>query len=122
MSREAADADKSGMAEQLRQLLGIDVKFERLSKDDLLKLWQAITNLSQLAAVGGRTIRKTVQDKLWNRPLSELINRPNLSELMKEAGTQSGPLGLGVLPNLIKEFTSPAEVPTKKPTAAPSTT
>jgi hypothetical protein len=108
-----SETDKGSVAEQLRTLLGVDIKFEKLSKDELVKLWQVLTNLGELAAVGGRTLRRTVNDKIFQKPLAEIIGQPNFSELMNKAGSEGGFLGFGIGPRFMKNLTEPASLPAK---------
>lgn len=97
------------LAAGLRELLGIDVQFEKLSKEELIKLWTVTTNMSTLAQVGVKNLKVKAQGQVreaLEKPLKELLNTPRL---LKEGGllhtlTQGeGILGLGIFKGILGE-------------------
>lgn len=89
---------KEDLASKLRDLLGVDVKFEKLSKEDLVKLFEVVSNAWRLAEVGMRSIRDRVsgvaEREALNKPLREVLGRPSiLRDLFQRKG---GLLGFGI--------------------------
>lgn len=67
---------KEEIAAELRKLLGVDIKFEKLSREELIQLAEAI---------------------------DRLLEKAEKEELEEEKEEDMGPFGLGILPSIRKQ-------------------
>lgn len=105
MAAEKVDRKKEELADRLRQLLGADIEFERLSTNDLNKLYHILSNLQQLALVGVNALRMTLQSEGRNLKLSDLVGDKRLlgeNGILSKMVGDNGILGLGILPNILR--------------------
>ena len=85
------ELNKEEMSAKLNELLGLKEKpiaFEKLSKEELQRLDDALEALS----LGGGLFGK----KLLNRPVGEIMDM-RLRDVFKEMKEGKGPLGLGLI-------------------------
>jgi len=61
----SSEKSKAEMANKLRKILRVDIKFEKLSKDDLSKLYKLLTHSSFLFWL--KLYRQTLKNKLLDR-------------------------------------------------------
>lgn len=89
---ESGEANnKEDLARQLRELLGLDdIKFEKLSKEELTALIKRLSNMAQLVQIGVQGLRGKVQEKVMNRPLKQVLSDESLFG-------KNGIFGLGIL-------------------------
>jgi len=83
----------------------LEVKLEsldRMTKEDLEKLAEALADPSNLIRVAVKQVRGKAREEL-TRPLRELLDRPliDLLERRGVSGEGGGPLGFGVIPNIL---------------------
>jgi hypothetical protein len=80
---------KEELADHLRKILGTDIEFEKLSKEDLeklVKIFDNIASILKIAVAGAR-------EKILSKPLGELLQ-------LNEKG---GILGLGIIPSIFEK-------------------
>ena len=101
----------------MRALLGTDIAFEKLSAEDLNKLYLILNNLQKLVLVGVQALRnRIVGAGLLDMKLGDLLHD---ERLFGEGGILGGLVqgdgifGLGLLPILVGP--SPVEAPASKP-------
>ena len=99
------EASKEDIAKQLRELLGLeDVKFEKLSKQELVVLQKRLGNMVQLIQVAFKGKVQELQGKVLNRPLKQVLGDETLfgKDGLFGLGILGGErgLGLGILPAL----------------------
>lgn len=106
---ETEQLDKAELSRSIRELLGVDVEFERLSAGDLYKLYMALRNWGTLLQTAGRSARVNFQEKVLSKPVGELLKKPNIvPEIIGvDSGSKDGPLGLGILSGLRRVSQSP---------------
>jgi hypothetical protein len=104
----ALEADKKKIADELRSLLGTDIQFERLSLEDLNKLYAILNNVQRLALVGAQVLRNRVVmgvgAGLRGTKLGDLLRDERLfgeGGILGNLAQGDGILGLGLLPILI---------------------
>lgn len=91
---------KADLSSKINEVLGTDINFERLSKEDLEALLKVVEEPSNLIRIGWKNLR----DKAKKEILEELIGRPILDDILKGIPAKEGeredrgPLGFGVIP------------------------
>jgi hypothetical protein len=103
---------KEDLSGKLNEILGLEkdpIDFTRLSKDDLERLYDIMTNLIQVAQVGVRTLRSRVEEGgLLLKPIREVANMrviDLLTSIRREGGV------LGMLDVLLQERAKAAKKP-----------
>jgi hypothetical protein len=90
-------SSKEELSARINELLGLKdnpIAFEKLSKEELVRLCEAVENL----ALGGGLFGQ----KLLNKPLHEVMNM-RLRDILREAREGRGLFGLGILSRLLEE-------------------
>lgn len=105
------ESTKEELSAALNELFGVDVDFTKMIKADLEKLVKAFEEPTALLKVGiqqlkAKAINKPLRD-LLDRPLSDLMDRPTLLKSVTQS--KNGPLGLGILPRIIRRAGSKTE-------------
>lgn len=90
---------KEELSDRVNEILETDIDFEKLLKEDLEKLVEALSDPSKLMRIGWKNLRSETKKKI----LGELADRPLLDEIMKagKEGEDKGPLGFGIIPKLL---------------------
>lgn len=96
-------ATKEELSDRLNGLLGAEdyIDFAKMTKEDLERLLKVVDDPSSLIRIGWKNLR----DKAKKEILEELIGRPFLDEVLKgiPAEEGKGPLGLGILPRILRK-------------------
>ena len=100
--KESAKHQKERIAAQLNKILGLNIKWTRLSLEELQQLHEIFTKPAKFLAIG-----RNVAKHFWTE---EILNR-RVGELLGAEGEDKGPLGLGILPRIRRLFTSEQEAP-----------
>jgi hypothetical protein len=90
-------SSKEDLSARLNELLGLKdnpVAFEKLSKEELTRLCEAVENL----ALGGGLLGQ----KILNKPLGEVMNM-RVRDILKDAREGKGLFGFGILGRLLEE-------------------
>jgi hypothetical protein len=102
---EEKKAKKEDLAEELRNILGVDVKFEKLSSSDIQKLYDVLTKVFSLAEIGVRMmanrVRGITERELFNKPLREILKEGSILGILRREG---GLFGLNILPNILERW------------------
>ncbi len=92
---------KEELSAKLNELLTTDIKFEKLSKEELIALWEAIGKIKEASEFPlpliDRPLGEILDKKFMNRPLRELT----LSDILGLPKERKGLLGLGLLPRIL---------------------
>lgn len=97
-----SEETKETLSTKLNELLKTNIKFDKLSKEELVQLWEAIGKIKDVEAAAmlpllDRPIGEILDKKVMNRPLRDLT----LSEVFGIPKERvKGFLGLGVLPRI----------------------
>jgi len=97
------DKTKEELSEEINKILGTTIALEKLTKDDLVALHDALAKFKEEAAefpfpLLDRPIGEILDKKFMNRPLRELT----LSDLFGLPKERKGLLGLGLFPRLLR--------------------
>jgi nucleotidyltransferase/DNA polymerase involved in DNA repair len=102
--------DKEELSRKLNEILGLEkepIDFTKLSKSDLERLYNTLSNVLQIAQVGVRTLKSRVEGGgLLLKPVREVANMrviDLLANIRKEGGV------LGMLDALLQERTKTAK-------------
>ena len=91
---------KEEISGKINEILGTEIKFENLTKEDLEALLKVVGEPSNLIRMGWKKLRDDTKKKV----AEELLGRPILDDvfggLKKGEGEDKGPLGLGVIPSI----------------------
>lgn len=88
--------NKEELSNKINEMLGLKenpIDFTKLSKDEMIRLYEAIESLT----IGGGILGF----KILKKPIGEIMNM-KLVDLLKDIRDGKGILGLGLLKNLIE--------------------
>jgi hypothetical protein len=90
---------KEELAQSLNQILGIDIDWSKLKKEDLEKLHSLLSDPMALINMAGKIGREKLRSVI-DRPLRDFIERPIVEEISDKIGSRQGGglFGFGVLP------------------------
>jgi hypothetical protein len=102
---EEKKARKEDLAEELRNILGVDVKFEKLSMGEIQKLYDVLTKVFSLAEIGVRMmasrVRNITEREIFNKPLREVLKEGSILGMLRQEG---GLFGFNILPNILERW------------------
>lgn len=96
---------KADISDEINRILGLEVDFSKMSREDLEKLKDFFGDPSKLITLGIKQTRAKVRSEILDRPLKEFLERPLIELLEGEAAegkADRGPLGLGILPSIMR--------------------
>jgi hypothetical protein len=88
------EKSKTALANSIRNILQTDIKFEKLSKEELQKLYSLLTNMQSLAIIGVNNIRQRLQNRIQTQILDRKVGEIIQDERLFGG---NGLLGLGIL-------------------------
>ena len=91
---------KSDLSDEINRILGLEkeIDFSKLSREDLQGLLDFFREPANLVSLGTKQLREKVRKEILDRPLRDFIE----GGLGGLEGEDRGPLGLGILPSLMK--------------------
>jgi hypothetical protein len=100
---EVTDIIVKALANKLRQIMQVDVEFEKLSTDDLRKLLRVVTSVPLMSQIEVRALRANFNERVMDKPVRELLKPGVLQkELAGAEPTDDGPFGLGLASRALK--------------------
>ena len=95
---------KEDLSEKMNELLGLEdkVDFSKLTKEDLEKLFKALGDPTRLIQTGVKQLRQKARKEILEKPLKEIMDKPFIEGLL-ERENNKGPLGLGIIPRLLRK-------------------
>lgn len=103
--------DKQKLSDSLNVMLGLEkdkLDFTKMSKEDLEKLVALLKDPSHLIKAGIKTLRLKARQEIVEKPLKDILEKPFLEEILSGEKGKEGPLGLGILPRILRH-NEPAE-------------
>lgn len=93
---------KEELANIIRNVLGLELKtLARMSREDLEKLHQFVSDPSNLVRVGAKNIRLKAREELFEKPMKELLNKPLVTFIREGKDDEGGPFGFGIIPSIL---------------------
>lgn len=98
---------KEDLSDQLNQLLGVNVEWSKMSRENLETLVKLFGDPMGIVQLGIRMMKEKTREDIMGRKLGDVLSSSTILNLRERS--RGGPLGLGILPGLLGQTDKTSE-------------